>query len=165
MAVGPTRVASCVAPGPALGQAEHINWKEAPAMGNMHLAASSSSGGGNYTFLILIVVLFGLFYFVMIRPQRARQRKLQEQQREAVPGQRVRTTSGMYGTLVSTDGDDVVLEIAPGVEVKMLRRAILEVIPDGAEDANFGNDGTTYGNDAPEYDGHDTGSEDERTKD
>ena len=39
-------------------------------MGNMHYLAASSSGGGSYTFLIVIVVLFGLLYFVMIRPQR-----------------------------------------------------------------------------------------------
>ena len=66
--------------GPARGQAELINWKEAPAMGNMHYLAASNSGGGSYTFLIVIVVLFGLLYFVMIRPQRNKQRQAQAMQ-------------------------------------------------------------------------------------
>ena len=35
-------------------------------------------------------------------------------QNEVVPGQRVRTTAGMYATVVSVEGEDVVLEIAPG---------------------------------------------------
>src|SRR5256885_2453827 len=107
-----------------------------PGMGNMHTLltapqAASSSGGGSYTFLIIIVVLFGLFYFVMIRPQRNRQRRVQEMQRQVVPGQRVRTTAGMYATVTAIDDDDVTLEVAPGVNVRFMRRAIMDVLPDG----------------------------------
>jgi preprotein translocase subunit YajC len=99
-------------------------------MGNMYLAASSSSGSGNYTFLIVIVVLFGLLYFVMIRPQRNKQRQAQAMQNQVRPGQRVRTTAGMYATVVDADDTDVVLEVAPGVPLRFLRRAIMDVLPD-----------------------------------
>jgi preprotein translocase subunit YajC len=99
-------------------------------MGNMYLAASSSSGSGNYTFLIVIVVLFGLLYFVMIRPQRNKQRQAQAMQNQVRPGQRVRTTAGMYATVVDADDTDVVLEVAPGVQLRFLRRAIMDVLPD-----------------------------------
>lgn len=99
-------------------------------MGNIDLAASSSSGGGNYTFLIVIVVLFGLLYFVMIRPQRNKQRQAQQMQSQVQPGQRVRTTAGMYATVVEADDTDVVLEVAPGVHLRFLRRAIMDVLPD-----------------------------------
>jgi preprotein translocase subunit YajC len=116
--------------GPARGQAQFINWKEAPAMGNMHYLAASSSGGGSYTFLIVIVVLFGLLYFVMIRPQRNKQRQAQAMQNTVQPGQRVRTTSGMYATVVEADDQDVVLEVAPGVQMRFLRRAVMETLPD-----------------------------------
>src|SRR5690349_63856 len=104
-----------------------------PAMGNVILAAASStskSGSGSYLFLIAIVVLFGLLYFVTIRPQRARQRAAQQTQRDVVPGTRVRTTAGMYATVVAIEDQDVVLEVAPGVEVRYLRRAIMDVVPD-----------------------------------
>ena len=104
-------------------------------MGNEQiLAATSSSGGNPYLFPIIIVALFGLLYFVMIRPQRNRQRQAVQMQNEIVPGQRVRTTAGMYATVVSIEGDDVVLEVAPGVNVRYMRRAIMGVVPDGPGD-------------------------------
>jgi preprotein translocase subunit YajC len=99
-------------------------------MGNLYLAAAAKSSGGSYTFLLVIVVLFGLFYFVMIRPQRNKQRQAQQMQRQVMPGQQVRTTSGMYATVVTADDNDVVLEIAPGVQARFLRRAVMEVIPE-----------------------------------
>ncbi|HYZ55679.1 MAG TPA: preprotein translocase subunit YajC [Streptosporangiaceae bacterium] len=101
-------------------------------MGNIATAAAATkSSSGSSTFLILIVVVFIGFYFLLIRPQRNRQRKVQEQQNQVGPGQRVRTTAGMYATVVAVDGDDVVLEVAPGVEVRYLKRAIMEVLGEG----------------------------------
>src|SRR5215469_12182357 len=107
--------------------------------GNMAiLAATSTSKGNPYLFPIIIVALFGLLYFVMIRPQRNRQRQAQQMQNQVMPGQRVRTAAGMYATVVSIDGDDVVLEVAPGVNVKYMRRAIMGVVPDDTGDTMQG---------------------------
>ncbi len=94
-------------------------------------AAASSSSGSSSTFLIIIVVVFIGFYFLLIRPQRNRQKKVMEQQRTVQPGARVRTTAGMYATVVAVDGDDVVLEVAPDVEVRFMKRAIMEVVGEG----------------------------------
>ena len=95
------------------------------------LAATTTSSKGNpYLFPIIILALFGLLYFVMIRPQRNRQRQAMQTQNEVMPGSRVRTTAGMYATVVSVEGDDVVLEVAPGVNVRYMRRAIMTVVPD-----------------------------------
>ena len=104
-------------------------------MGNVILAATSSTskGSGSYLFLVAIVVLFGLLYFVTIRPQRNRQRAAAQTQRTVEPGARVRTTAGMYATVISVEDQDVVLEVAPGVEVRFLRRAIMDVVPDPSE--------------------------------
>jgi preprotein translocase subunit YajC len=95
--------------------------------------AATKSSSSSLTFPILIVLVFVGFYFLMIRPQRRRQQKVQQQQKTVGPGARVRTTAGMYATVVEVDGDDVVLEVAPGVEVRYLRRAIMEVIEAGEE--------------------------------
>ena len=95
--------------------------------------AASKSSGSALTFPILIVLVFVGFYFLMIRPQRRRQQQVQQQQRTVQPGARVRTTAGMYATVTEVDGDDVVLEVAPGVEVRYLKRAIMEVIEPGEE--------------------------------
>ena len=104
-------------------------------MGDAILAASTSksSGSGDF-FLIIIVVLFGLLYFVTIRPQRRRQQAAQQTQRQLEPGMRVRTTAGMFATVVAVEDQDVVLEVAPGVNVRFLRRAIMDVIPDADQD-------------------------------
>ncbi|SRR6266851_1709275 len=103
-------------------------------MGNIYLAAASKSSGGSYTFLIVIVVLFGLFYFVMIRPQRNKQRQVQQMQSQVMPGQQVRTTAGMYATVVEADDENVLLEVAPGVQIRFLRRAVMDVVSDPVPD-------------------------------
>jgi preprotein translocase subunit YajC len=102
-------------------------------MGDAILAASTSkSSGSGYIFLVAIVVLFGLLYFVTIRPQRNRQRAAAQTQSHIQPGMRVRTTAGMYATVTSIEDQEVVLEVAPGVNVRFLRRAIMDVVPDSS---------------------------------
>ena len=98
-----------------------------------YLAASSSGSSFNPTSLILILVVIVGVYMLMIRPQRRRQQAVQQQQKTVAPGALVRTTAGMYATVTEVDGDDVVLEVAPGVEVRYLKRAIMEVIEPGDE--------------------------------
>jgi preprotein translocase subunit YajC len=108
-----------------------INWKDAPVMGSFSAvvaATSSKSGSSSYTFLLLIVLVFVGFYFLMIRPQRRRQQQAQQQQRTLTPGSRVRTTAGMYATVSAVDGDDVILEVAPGVDVRYMRKAVMQII-------------------------------------
>jgi preprotein translocase subunit YajC len=102
-------------------------------MGNVILAASTKSSGSSAYLLIGLVVLFGLLYFVTIRPQRRRQQQAQQTQRNVEPGARVRTTAGMYATVTAVEDQDVILEIAPGVEARFMRRAIMDVVPDGTE--------------------------------
>ena len=97
-------------------------------------AAAKSSSSSSYSFLIILVVIFGLMYFVMIRPQRNRQRQAQQTQQQVGNGTRVRTTAGIYGTIVDGDDQNVLVEIAPGVQIKMMRRAIMNAVPDDEAD-------------------------------
>jgi preprotein translocase subunit YajC len=97
-------------------------------------ATSSKSGSSSYTFLLLIVLVFVGFYFLMIRPQRRRQQQAQQNQRTITPGARVKTTAGMYATVSAVDGDDVILEVAPGVDVRYMRRSVMEVLAPGEEE-------------------------------
>jgi len=103
-------------------------------MGNIVLAASSTKPSSyNPTDLIVIVVIFAAIYMLMIRPQRRRQQRVQQQQNSVQIGARVRTTAGMYATVVAVDGDDVVLEVAPGIEVRYMKRAVMDVVSPGDE--------------------------------
>src|SRR6516162_3236078 len=102
-------------------------------MGIVYLAATPAakpSGGFNPSTLILILVVVVAFYLLMIRPQQRRRQQAAQKQNTIQPGARVRTTAGMYATVVDVDGDDVVLEVAPGIEVRYMKRAIMDVVPD-----------------------------------
>src|SRR5580658_10030287 len=97
-------------------------------LGTYDLAATSSKGGFSSSTLILILIVVVAFYLLMIRPQQRRKQQAAKKQDNVQPGARVRTTAGMYATVVDVDGDDVVLEIAPGIEVRYMRRAVMDVV-------------------------------------
>ena len=74
--------------------------------------------------LIIIVAMFALLWLLLIRPQRQR---LQEQRRlhaEVEVGDEILTAGGLYGVVREVgEDDDLVIEIAPGTDVRMARRA------------------------------------------
>jgi preprotein translocase subunit YajC len=124
-----------------------------------HAAAASSSSGSS-TFIIFIIIIIGAMYFLVMRPGRKRQQRTQQQQNQVQPGARVRTTAGMYATVVAVDGDDVILEVAPDVEVRYMKRAIMEVLgdtgtvdEDTAEDET-GEDGIGEDDETADHDEH-----------
>jgi preprotein translocase subunit YajC len=97
-------------------------------LGSTELAATSGKSGFSGSTLILILIVVVAFYFLLIRPQQRRKQQAAQKQNTVEPGARVRTTAGMYATVVDVDGDDVILEIAPGVEARYMKRAIMDVI-------------------------------------
>ncbi|MEZ5978547.1 MAG: preprotein translocase subunit YajC [Planctomycetota bacterium] len=89
-------------------------------------------GGLNLPFLVLMMV--GVFYFVVFAPER-KNRKRQEQMRASLgKGDKVMTTSGLFGTVVQSQDDIVVLQVAEGVRLKFTRAAIQDRIdPDAVK--------------------------------
>jgi preprotein translocase subunit YajC len=88
-------------------------------------------GGGSLLGAFLpMIIIFGIFYFLVIRPQQKRQRQ-QQTERDVMlkalkAGDKVITTGGIYGTIVSVKekDDTVVLRIAQAVTIEMLRSAV-----------------------------------------
>lgn len=80
--------------------------------------------------LPLIIVLFAIPLFLGTRKQRRAQAAQQELQNSLSYGDRVMTTSGLYGTVVSTADDSIDLEISPGVVTSWLRAAVREKVAD-----------------------------------
>ena len=78
-------------------------------------------------FLLMMVVLFALMWFLLIRPQQRKTREQQALLSSLAEGQEVMTAGGLYGTIVEVDIEEVVLEIAPGVQVRNDKRAIVNV--------------------------------------
>jgi preprotein translocase subunit YajC len=74
--------------------------------------------------LIVYVLLIAAFWFVLVRPQRRRLQAQQSLQASLELGDEVVTVGGLFGTIRRFDNDVVTLELSPGVEVRVTRRAI-----------------------------------------
>jgi preprotein translocase subunit YajC len=95
----------------------------------MTIGASGGSG-----FFLLIIIAFGFLWFVLVRPQKRRQVAAQQMLDRLSVGDEVVTAGGIYGEITGiTDEDDVMVRIAPGLEVRVARRAIGGVIEKPAE--------------------------------
>jgi preprotein translocase subunit YajC len=97
-----------------------------------------ASGGGG--FFILIIIAFAFLWFVLVRPQKRRQVQQRQMLNELKVGDEVVTAGGIYGEITRLeDDDDVMVRIAPELEVKVARRAIGGVVtppeePEAAEE-------------------------------
>jgi len=82
--------------------------------------------------LIVIVVLLAAFWLLLVRPQRSRARRQQELIRSLEVGDEIVSAGGLYGTIERIEGDDLIVEIAPEIEVRMARGAVAGIVePDG----------------------------------
>ena len=80
--------------------------------------------------LLSLFLVFLILYLLVIRPQAKRQRERDAVIKNVKKGDRIVTTGGIYGTVVSTRGDDIlVVKIADNVRVDMARPAVASVLP------------------------------------
>jgi len=107
------------------------------------LAADPGSAGNLTSLLVFFAPLFAIWYFLVLRPQSQQRKKLQELLASLKTGDRVVTSGGLYGTIVSfRNGSTVQLQIAAQVKVDVARSAITGVVTEGAEDAGKQDSGT-----------------------
>src|SRR6478752_2183963 len=102
------------------------------------LSAHQRFPGGSVQGILIIAVLFGVLWFAMIRPQRA---KVQAQQRllsTVEVGDEILTVGGIYGIVQEVEpdeeGGDLVVEIAEGIHVRIARKALATVIKPEEDD-------------------------------
>ena len=84
--------------------------------------------------LLVIVALFVLFWLLLIRPQRRRQRAHEDMIAAVNLGDEIVTAGGLYGEVTAIHDDELQVEIADGVEVRIARRAVAGVMPDEDEE-------------------------------
>jgi preprotein translocase subunit YajC len=77
--------------------------------------------------LIFFVAIIAVFWFLLIRPQRQRQAAHRSLMAELAPNDEVVTAGGMLGTVRSIADDHVLLEVAPGTEVRIAKEAVTGV--------------------------------------
>jgi preprotein translocase subunit YajC len=79
-----------------------------------------------------IIFLFAVMYFLLIRPQQQRQKKLEAMIKALKKGDRVLTSGGMFGTVIGVDDTKAVLRIADDVKAEFTKSSIVQVVPEGA---------------------------------
>ena len=93
-------------------------------------AAASGAGAGSMIGMILwLVIIFGIMYFIMIRPQKKEQKKKELMLSEVAVGDTVLTISGFYGTIIDIVDDTVIVEFGnnKNCRIPMQKAAISEV--------------------------------------
>ncbi len=95
--------------------------------------------------LVIFVLFIGVFYFMAIRPQSKQRRAHQEMMSTLKKGDQVMTASGIYGTVKRVEDTLVVVEIAKGVTMKVVRRAIADIIRDPEKAKALAPEGATSG--------------------
>jgi preprotein translocase subunit YajC len=78
--------------------------------------------------LLALRVTFGLMYVLLIRPQQRRMREHQAVVASLRPGDEIVTAGGIYGTVIAVDDETMIVEVAPGVELRVLRAAVSQRI-------------------------------------
>lgn len=89
--------------------------------------------------LLLPLVLLGLMWVLLVRPQQQRVRRQRELIASLEVGDEVVTAGGMVGRIVALEGDEVRLEVAPGVTLRVVRLAVnsrveVPALEEGEED-------------------------------
>lgn len=78
----------------------------------------------DWSTILLVVLMGGVLYFLMIRPQQKRQKEQQSAMSALQPGSRVMLISGILATVKYLGDKQAVVEISPGVEMTIDKRAI-----------------------------------------
>jgi preprotein translocase subunit YajC len=78
--------------------------------------------------LLQFVPIFLIVYFLIIRPQRQRQKQLEKMVRALKKGDRVLTSGGIFGTVVGVDDSKAVLRIAEDIKVEFSKGSIVQVL-------------------------------------
>ncbi len=88
--------------------------------------AQSTGGGGGMQLIIMLVLMFAIMYFFMIRPQRNRQKEIQEFRNKLEIGSKIVTAGGLHGTVKDLNQGEsyITIEVSKGVTVQIDRNYV-----------------------------------------
>ena len=93
-----------------------------------HAQAAGAPQGGGMGMLLFPIILIGVMYFLMIRPQQKRLKDHRAMVAALAKGDQVVTQGGLLGKVTSVRDDEVEVEIAQGVKVRVVRSTIAQVV-------------------------------------
>lgn len=96
---------------------------------NWILAAAQQTApqGGGLQFLVSMALVFGVFWFLMVMPQRKQQKQRQAMLSNLKKGDKIVTIGGIHGEIVELDDEDIKLRVADKTEIKFTRNAVARV--------------------------------------
>ena len=98
--------------------------------------AAASGGAGFLVQILPLVFIFIILYFLLIRPQQKRMKAHQAMIASAKPRDTVVTNGGLVGKVTRVDENELEIEIAQGVKVRVVRSMLADIRPHGAKAAN-----------------------------
>ncbi len=98
----------------------------------MNILLQAGAAGADWSGILMIVALFVIFYFFMIRPQQKRQKEIRKFRESLDRGSKIVTAGGIYGTIKEVKDTYFVVEITPGVSIRVDKGSVYP----SAEDAN-----------------------------
>ncbi|MFC1933189.1 preprotein translocase subunit YajC [Chloroflexota bacterium] len=90
--------------------------------------APAGVGGGTssiWFLLFFLLMIFGMFYFLMIRPMRQREKQHDQMVEELERGDMVITAGGMYGQVERIDEDSIVLKVESGTTIRVTKGGVV----------------------------------------
>jgi len=88
------------------------------------LAAQTAGKGSSWTMILMMVAVFGVMYFLMIRPQKKQQKAIEEMRKALTKGDKVITAGGIYGTIADIDETSVLIKVDGDVKIRVDKSCI-----------------------------------------
>jgi preprotein translocase subunit YajC len=99
-------------------------------------AAESSSSGGSLLGMLPLVAIFAAMYFLLLRPQRKRQKETRNLQTSLQEGDEIITSSGIYGWISSVEDNYFWVEIAKDTEVRVSKSAVVNRVSTNSQSSD-----------------------------
>jgi len=99
--------------------------------GNEEQTPPPRGGIEQYYFFLVIAAMFAIMYFMLIRPQKKREKERQGMLANLKKGDKVETIGGIMGTITSINDREVVLQVEDGGKLRFTRRAISRPMGEG----------------------------------
>src|SRR5688572_17202562 len=96
----------------------------AHAFGPLVLAAASSGQSSGLLQFLPFALILGIFYFLILLPMKRRQKKIQAFQEALKVGDKVITTSGIYGSITRLGDKSIQVQIADKVRIEIARQSV-----------------------------------------
>ena len=93
--------------------------------------AGGGQGGNPVQMFLPMIIIFGIFYFMLIRPQQRKEKERRAMIEDVKSGEKILFSGGILGTVTNTKESTLVVKIADGVKIEVARGAVQKIIDKG----------------------------------